>query len=131
MKYMKRSTFLLLAAIGSFGFGALMFFAPAMGSDLLGLDPATGTLSVLRGLGGLIIGSGAINILACRSVDTATLRIVLLANIITHGFGLLADAWGIADGALTIVKMAPVESTHLFVGIGSLITLMRLPKGSR
>ena len=128
---MKRSTFLLLAALGSLGFGALMFFAPVMGSGLLGLDPTPGTLSVLRGLGGLIIGSGALNVLAYRSVDAATLRIVLLTNIITHAFGLLADAWGVLDGALTIAKMAPVEVTHLFVGIGSLVTWMRLTKGAR
>jgi hypothetical protein len=42
--------------------------------------------------------------------------------------GLSADVWGIADAALTIGKMAPVEFTHLFVGIGSLLYYLRLKK---
>jgi hypothetical protein len=34
-----------------------------------------------------------------------------LKNIITHAFGLAADFWGIADGALTVLKMAPEINT--------------------
>ncbi len=123
---MKRSTFMLIVAILAFVFGAMMFFIPSLAAQSLGLAFTPYTSSLLRGMGGLIIGSGMINLLTRNSKDAATLKAVLLTNIITHIFGLFADAWGIFDGALTVAKMAPVEVTHLFSGIGSLIYLVRL-----
>ncbi len=123
---MKRSNFLLVSAILSFTFGVMMFFVPALGAKLLNIAPTPGTTSVLRGLGGLIIGSGAINFLLRNQNDIATLKALLLANIITHLLGISADLWGVLDGALETSKIAPVEITHLFVGIGSLIYLLKL-----
>jgi hypothetical protein len=127
---MKRSTFLLISGIAAFLFGAMMFFLPGMAAQLLGIAPTPAVASVLRGMGGLIIGSGVINFLVRNYNDTETLKAVLLTNIVTHLFGLLADLLGVNDGALTIIKMAPVEATHLFVGIGSLIFLLKLKNSS-
>jgi len=53
---MKRSAFLFIAAILSFVFGAMMFFIPALAAELLGIAVTPETASVLRGMGGLIIG---------------------------------------------------------------------------
>jgi hypothetical protein len=58
---MSRPAFLLISAIGSFGFGALMFFSPANASRLLGISEFVQTASGLRGMGGLIIDFGTIN----------------------------------------------------------------------
>ena len=123
---MSRSLFFLIAAIGAFGFGGLMFFAPAAAAHLLGIEMSAAKGSVIHGMGGLIIGTATMNLLARKLQDAAALHTVLIANIVTHAFGLAADFWGIADGALTVLKMAPVEATHLFVGIGSCIYLSRL-----
>ncbi len=123
---MSRSLFFLLAAIGAAGFGGLMFFAPASAAGLLGIESGTATFSVLRGMGGLIIGTATMNFLARTLRDSAALRAILITNIATHAFGLAADIWGIMDGALSVLKMAPVEATHLLVGIGSCIYLARL-----
>jgi hypothetical protein len=57
---MNRNTFLFLTGILSFDFGAVMFFFPTFGAQLLGLNNDIDILSVLRGMGGLIIGSGLI-----------------------------------------------------------------------
>lgn len=127
---MKRSAFLLIAAILSFVFGAMMFFIPALAAKLLGIAATPETASVLRGMGGLIIGSGTINFLVRNFTDIPTLKAVLLTNIITHLLGLTADIWGILDGVLTVSNMLPVELTHIFVGAGSLIYLLRLKKAS-
>jgi hypothetical protein len=128
---MKRSTFLLITSLASFGFGAMMLAYPVFAGDLLGIAAKAETLSVLRGMGGLIIGSGAINFFLRKSGDPGTLRGLLLTNILTHALGLFADAWGIADGVLSIGKMAPVELTHLFVGIGSAIFLLSVLQHKR
>ena len=79
-------------------------------------------------MGGLIIGTATMNLLARKLQDDGALRVILITNIVTHAFGLAAGFLGIADGALTMLKMAPVEATHLFVCIGSCIYLARLPK---
>ena len=121
---MKRSIFLLICAILAFAFGSMMFFLPGLAAMALGLAALPETSSVLRGMGGLIIGSGIINFLLRNSNDNATLEAIFLTNIITHILGLSADIWGVVDGVLTTSRIAPVETTHLFVAIGSLIYLL-------
>ncbi|MDB5023573.1 MAG: hypothetical protein JWP78_1328 [Mucilaginibacter sp.] len=123
---MKVSAFLTISAIGSVAFGAVMFLMPALAAGGLGLSLTPQTGSLLQGMGGLIIGLGAINFLARHFTDRGMLRVILLTNIITHTLGLLADVFGALNGALQIRQMAPVELTHLFIGIGSLIYLVRL-----
>ncbi len=103
-----------------------MFFVPNFAAAFLNIVTTPQTISVLRGMGGLIIGSGAINYLLRNQNNTNIIKSLLLTNIVTHVLGLSADVWGILDGALTMIKMAPVELTHLFVGIGSLIYLLNL-----
>ena len=125
---MKRSTFLLITALGSFAFGAMMFFIPDFAASFLGIDTSSQTLSVLRGMGGLIIGSGTINYFLRNQINMEVIKALLVTNIITHLLGLAADFWGVADGALTISKMAPVEMTHLFIGLGSLIYFVKVKK---
>ena len=123
---MKQQTFLLITAIASFAFGIMMFFAPNFAAGFLDIATTPQTISVLRGLGGLIIGSAAINYFLRNQDNVSVIKSLLLTNIITHLLGLSADLWGVADNALTISKMIPVELTHLFVAIGSLIYLLRL-----
>lgn len=77
-------------------------------------------------MGGLIIGSGAINYFLCNQDNSNAVKGLLLSNFITHVLGLSADIWGEADATLIISKMAPVEATHLFEGIGSLIYFVKL-----
>jgi len=71
---MKCPIFFLIAAIGSFGFGAMMFFAPSKGAQLLGLAITPELASLLRGMGGLIIGRGTMNLLFRNSMDPASIK---------------------------------------------------------
>ncbi|MBA3649275.1 MAG: hypothetical protein H0W62_12125 [Chitinophagales bacterium] len=59
---MRLSIFLLVTALASFVFGAVMFFIPSFPAGFLSIETTPPTLSVLRGMGGLIIVSGAITI---------------------------------------------------------------------
>jgi hypothetical protein len=122
---MKRSSFLFISAILTLVFGALMFFIPDLATQSLDMIQSPETGSALRGMGGLIIGSGTINLFLRDSENSDSLKALLLANIITHTLGLLANVWGIADGAISISKIAPFE-INLFVGIGSFIYLLQL-----
>ena len=125
---MKRPLFLLITAVASFAFGIMMFFAPGFAADFLSIATTPQTISVLRGLGGLIIGSAVINFHLRNQHDAQVMGSLLLADIVTHVLGLSADIWGVLDNALTLQSMIPVELTHLFVAAGSLIYLIRLGK---
>ena len=124
---MKRSSFLFISAILTLVFGTLLFFIPTLSTQSLDMIYSPETGSVLRSMGGLIIGSGTMNLFLRDSENSHSLKALLLANIITHTFGLLANVWGLADGAITICKIAPFE-INLFVGIGSLIYLLQLKR---
>lgn len=121
---MKRSTYLLIVAILSFAFGLLNFFAPTFGSELFGLVHHVDTMAVLRGMGSLLIGSAILNLLLRHTTDAKAMKALLLSNIITHVMGLLADVWGVNDGALTLANIIPVELSHLFAVVGSGFYLM-------
>ena len=123
---MNRSFFLLICSALSFVFGCILFMLPRFASQLLGLTIDIETLSVIRGMGGLIIGNGFTNLLLRKSLDVPIIKSVLIINMITHLLGLLADAWGIYDGALSFIQIIPVELTHLFIGSGSLFYYLQL-----
>ncbi len=125
---MKRPIFLLITALASFVFGAVMFFSPASAASALGLEQAASTIAVLRGAAALIIGHGAINYYLRNHHNSEVMRGLLLTNIITHLFGLGADAWSISEGILLIEEMAVVELTHLFIAIGSIYYLVQARK---
>jgi hypothetical protein len=125
---MKRSTFLLITAVASFIFGAMMFLNPDFAAELLGIETSAQTIAVLRGMGALIIGNGAMNYFLRHQTNIQFIQGLLLANIITHLLGLSADIWGAVDGALAFNKMAPVEITHFFVITGSLFYYLKLRK---
>lgn len=125
---MKRSNFLLISALLSFVFGTMLFFIPQIGAKAFGMTFTPQIGALLRGMGGLIIGSAAINFLLRYIVEPAALKALFLTNIITHIFGIAADFWGLYDGALRLSNILPVQITHLFIGGGSLLYLLRLQK---
>lgn len=118
---MKRSLFFAIAGIGSLGFGVVMYLFPEFISAVFGMQSSTETSSLYKGLAGLIIGSGVLNFLVKDEHDSVVLKKVLIANMISHFFGITADIYGLFNGVLSVAGIAPVELVHLFVGIGSFI----------
>jgi hypothetical protein len=84
---------LYLALVGL----ALMFFPMQFGRGAVPADASPELLALLRLLGGPFLGIALLNWLA-RDAGTATLRVVILANIV--GFGAVAanDIQGVASG---------------------------------
>jgi len=123
---MKRSTFFLIAAILGALFGVLMFFLPTKAAEGFGVGAVPETITMFRALGAFILALGLMNFLVRNHEDTVTLKAVLLTNIVSHALDMVAGLWGVADGVLTITKITPGILTHLFIGIGSFIYLMRI-----
>jgi hypothetical protein len=92
---------LYLAVVGL----ALMAFPMQFGRGAVPADAGPELLALLRLLGGPFLGIAVLNWLS-RNAEPATLRVVLLANIV--GFGAVAanDVWGVASGqARDIAKL--------------------------
>lgn len=92
---------LYLALVGL----ALMFFPLQFGRGAVPADAGPELLALLRLLGGPFLGIAVLNWLS-RNAEPATLRAVLLANVV--GFGAVAanDIWGVASGeAREIAKL--------------------------
>jgi hypothetical protein len=105
-----------------------MFLIPVLSANLMGLNFNPESASLLRGMGALIISTGIMNNLVFKSTNFELLKVVLIANIFTHLLSISVDFLGVYQGIISAVKFAPVEVTHLFIGIGSAIYLMMLKK---
>ena len=91
---------LYLAAVGL----ALMLFPLQFGVGAVPADASPQLVALLRLLGGPFLGIALLNWLS-RGSAPATLRPVLLANIV--GFGAVAanDVWGVASGEARAVAV--------------------------
>ena len=105
-----------------------MFLIPVLSANFMGLNFNPESASLLRGMGGLIIGTGLMNMLGYRSNEFQLVQLILITNIVIQLLGISVDILGVYHGVLSAVRFAPVELTHLFVGIGSGIYLMLLEK---
>ncbi len=102
---------------------ALMFLPIQFGRDAVPTDAAPELVALLRLLGGPFLGIAVLNWLT-RNAEPATLRAVLLANIV--GFGAVAanDIWGVASGeARDIAKLFLV--IHLLFTLAFVVAAAR------
>ena len=125
---MKRSLFFLITAIIGVLFGVMLFLAPAKGADGFGVTASPEVVALFRALGAMILAMGIMNFLVRNHPASQTLKMVLLTNIISHGLTMIADIYGIASGTLQFSKLVVGQGTHLFIGIGSLIYLLKMEK---
>ena len=127
---MKRSTFLLIVAILAFLFGCMMLFAPAKALEGFGLVPDPLSSFLMQLVGSFILSMGILNFRVRTHGDSLTLRSVLLFNVLAHAIGMIIDCLGIAQGIMLFAKVIPGLVVHVFVGIGSLIYMMRMKTGN-
>ena len=127
---MKRSLFFIITAIIGVLFGALLFLAPAKGADGFGVEASPIVVALFRALGAMILGMGIMNFLVRNHPASPTLKAVLLTNIFSHGLTMIADISGVIAGTLQFSKIAVGQGTHIFIGIGSLIYLLKMEKTS-
>jgi hypothetical protein len=76
----------------------------------------------------MILGSGLLNLLVRKQAASETLKAVLLANVAMHGLSMIADVSAGAAGVVQFSKIIPGQVAHLFIGIGSLVYLMKMEK---
>jgi uncharacterized membrane protein len=123
---MKRSTFLLIAAIIAALFGSMMLFVPYKAAEGFGMDSTLQTQLLLRSLGGMVLCSGILNFLVRNQKDSQALKAILIFNVAFHTLSMLNDLYGVNLGILAFDKLIPGIVAHLFIGTGSLLYLLKI-----
>lgn len=102
---------------------ALMLFPLQFGRDAVPADAAPELVALLRLLGGPFLGIAVLNWLS-RNAAPASLRTVILANIV--GFGAVAanDIWGVVSGEAR-------DIARLFLVVHLLFTLAFVAAAAR
>jgi hypothetical protein len=123
---MKRSTFFLATAILSALFGGMMLLLPGKAADGFGIASTPHHLMFLRAMGEAILAMGALNFLVRHDEDSRTLRSVLVLNALYHLLGLGNDFYSVAQKTIGLVDTLPGIVTHLFIGVGSVIYMLKV-----
>ena len=123
---MKRSIFLLLTAIIAAIFGCMMLFVPDKAAEGFGLISNPVTTMFFHLLGGMILSAGILNFMVRNDKDSTTLKAILIFNIIFHVLGMGSDILATTSGVIEFSKIIPGYVVHIFVGVGSIIYLVKM-----
>ncbi len=94
-----RKALLILSALYLAAIGLALIFVPLrFGTGAVPPDASPQLLALLRLLGGPLLGIAALNWLVRDAAPSATLRAVLVANVVGFGAVALNDVHGVATG---------------------------------
>jgi len=123
---MKRSIFLIITSIISVLFGGMMFFLPDTMIEGYGSVPDLFSSFMMREIGVLILCSGLLNFLVRNNGDSMSLKAILIFNATYHVAMIPIVLLGVSQEVFMFDKSIGGLVAHLFIGIGSLIYLMKI-----
>ena len=123
---MKRSIFFIITAVMAIMFGSMMLLAPTFAAENFGLASTAETSLLFRSLGGVVLPLGILNFLVRNEPNSNTLKAILIVNILSHAITMCNDLYGASNGVLLFSKIGGGIVAHLFIGIGSLIFLLKM-----
>ncbi len=123
---MKRSIFFLITSIIGALLGAMMLFTPAKAAESFGLETSPAINMMFGIIGGMLLGVAFLNFMVRNHGDSATLKTVLMTNIVLHAISICTDLVSVSNGVLEFSKIVPAIVIHLFVGIGAIIYAMKI-----
>src|SRR5688572_19299445 len=125
---MKRTSFLLIAAIIPLVFGLVMMLAPdKMLSNSLNSEANLQTLSVTQWVGFGVFTVGLINFLARNDEGSLALKAIMIGNIVFHSLGICFDIY---DYSIEVMKLSGLITgliPHSLLIIGFVYYLFKLP----
>lgn len=128
---MQRSHFLLISAALNGALGIAMLFTPALVVASFGLQANVALEFPFRAMGATFLGAGVLNLLVRRHAGPDTLRAVLVFNIVVHLLCVAVDLSAVGSGLLELRNIAAGSVLHPFIGIGSLVYLVRMERAPR
>lgn len=125
---MKRSQFLMVAAIVPGLFGLLNMFAPEGVLSILTVDVNAGVTAVTRWYGFTTLSLGVINFLARSDPGSPALRAVMIGNVAFHVLAMGFQAADAIAGILTTSGLVMALVSHSLLAIGFIYFLLKLPR---
>ena len=126
---MKRSSFLLIAALIPLLFGSVMMVVPdTMLSNSLTSDADLQTHSVTQWVGFGVFTIGLINFLSRNDGGSIALRAIMIGNIVFHTLGLFFDIYDYSIGVMGLAGLLAGLAPHSFLIIGFVYYLRKLPQ---
>ncbi len=126
---MKRSTFLLIAALVLLAYGLAMIFAPGLLLDnILMAQAPSQSHTVARWLGFGVLSLGIINFLARNDRDSHSLKAILIGNLVFHLLGLFFDTNDYFNGVVSLSGLISGLVPHALLIMGFVYYLLKWPK---
>ena len=126
---MKRSSFLLIAAIIPLLFGLVMMVVPdTMLSNTLTSDANLQTHSVTQWVGFGVFTIGLINFLSRNDGGSTALKAIMIGNIVFHTLGVFFDIYDYSIGVMKLAGLLTGLAPHSFLIIGFVYYLRKLPQ---
>ena len=126
---MKRSVFLLIAAIIPGVFGLVMMVAPEkMLSNSLTAEITLTTRIVTQWVGFGVFSLGLINFLSRNDNGSAALKGVMIGNIVFHFLGLSFDMYDYSIGVMSLSGLITGLIPHSLLIVGFVYYLVNLKK---
>ncbi len=116
---MHRRLFFLWSGLIALAMGIVLLVSPTLAAQLFGVTPSTATDLLFRAMGATIVSTGVLNLLVRLHADSASLRAVLIFNIVSQVLNIAVDLFGVAAGTVAMSSMAPAQVVHLFILVGS------------
>ena len=123
---MKRSIFLLIAAIIAALIGVLSLFLPGKMAEGFGMTPSPMITFLIRELGAFSLCAGLLNFLVRKDPDSKTLKAILIFNMVYHFIMMPVNFVGLSESVFVLSQSIPPMIIHLFVGIGSFLYLSKM-----
>ncbi|MEQ1913087.1 MAG: hypothetical protein ABMA15_30010 [Vicinamibacterales bacterium] len=125
---MKRSQFLILAAIVPALFGLLNMLAPGEVRAILTVDVNAAVTAATRWYGFTTFSLGAINFLARSDPGSPALRAVMIGNIVFHVLAMSFQSGDYMAGLMSTSGLAMALLSHSLLAIGFAYFLFKLPR---
>ena len=126
---MKRSSFLLIAAVIPLLFGLVMMVVPdTMLSNSFTSVADLQTHSVTQWVGFGVFTIGVINFLSRNDGGSIALRAIMIGNIVFHTLGLFFDIYDHSIGVMGLAGLLTGLSPRSFLIIGFFYYLRKLPQ---
>jgi hypothetical protein len=124
---MKRSVFLLIAALIPLLFGSVMMFAPQLMLYNLTVEMTAGLHEVTQWVGFGVFSLGIINFLSRNDNGSTALKAVMVGNILFHTLGLCFDVYDYSIGIMRLAGLITGVIAHSVLALGFSYYLWKLP----
>ena len=123
---MKRSIFLLIAAIVAILIGGMSLLFPDKMAEGFGVTPTPVIIFLARELGVLNLCSGVLNFLVRNDADSKTLKSIFIFNMAYHVMMVPINLFGMSQGVFTFGQAMLPLAFHLLIGAGFFIFFSKI-----